>query len=86
MHSPQQEAQSLLFDQNKIRLDHHTFWTLKRKEKACSLGQKKGHLHVSVCEVLKVVPTDALVGVWRKDSSTVTQTPKALHTNSFPRV
>lgn len=80
------QTKEMVTDQNKIRLDHHTFWTLKRKEKARSLGQKKGHLHVSVCEVLKVVPTDPLVGVWRKDSSTVTQTPKALHANSFPRV
>lgn len=44
------------------------------------------HLHVSVRQVLKVVSTDTLVGVRCEHGPAVTQTPQALHPDSFPRV
>lgn len=48
--------------------------------------RQRGDLHVSVRQVLKVVSTDALVGVWCEDGPAVTQTPQALDPNTFPRV
>lgn len=51
----------------------------------CALGDR-GDLHVSVRQVLKVVSSDALVGVRREDSPAVTQTPQALNPHSLPRV
>lgn len=40
--------------------------------------------HVSVCQVLKVVSSDALVRVGCKDGSAIAQTPQALYPNSLP--
>ena len=43
-------------------------------------------LHVPVRQVLKVVPSDALVRVGGQDCAPVTQTPQTLHTHTLPRV
>lgn len=43
-------------------------------------------VHVSVCQVLKIVSSDALVGVRREDCAAITETPQALHPNPLPGV
>lgn len=50
----------------------------------CLLFPSDGDLHVSVRQVLKVVPSDALVCVRGEDGPAVVQTPQTLHPHPFP--
>lgn len=52
----------------------------------CTLTPGEENSHISVCQVLKVVPSDALVSVGCENGPAIAQTTQTLHSNALPGV